>query len=107
MVCDYEYADPDDYNTHLETVHGLKQKRFECFHCGQILQKISALERHISKLHDGVPKPGATWTSIKSDESQEKTAKPKQKGIYEKKCVFLELKLLVLLIGNMNMKGNN
>ena len=83
MACDYEYADPDDYNSHLEYVHGLKPKRFECFHCGQILQRLSALVRHIRKLHKRVPKPGAKWSSIKSNESEgtkEEALKSKRKG---------------------------
>ena len=82
LACDYVYDDTLEYKRHLRTVHGLKSKRFECFHCGKILQQLIALEKHLKRHHKNVPKPKIeTKSSTANEVPEEKARKTKYKGI--------------------------
>ena len=83
LACDYVYEDPLDYRKHLKTVHGLKYKHYKCFHCSRILQRHSALEKHLKRHHKNAPKPGIEQSGLQSGEDEEfdeKTKKSKHKG---------------------------
>ena len=82
LACDYVYDDTLEYKRHLRTVHGLKSKRFECFHCGKILQQLIALEKHLKRHHKNVSKPKIeTKSSTANEVLEEKARKTKYKGI--------------------------
>ena len=68
LVCDYTYDNSLDYKRHLKAAHGLKYKNFKCFHCGKVLQRLCALEKHMARQHKDAPKPGGHCTTVVIDE---------------------------------------